>query len=114
MAPESVVELLLVAVEAGVGASQAVHLPGHTILRNQYLISNANAGLLICGTDLHVPLAVEVGHVPAVLLVIVVVGVGAVVAGGDALSVGGTSAVVEVVASLVSDLSSRAQSNLCK
>ena len=112
MAPESVVELLLVAVEAGVGASQAVHLPGHTILRNQYLISNA--GLLICGTDLHVPLAVEVGHVPAVLLVIVVVGVGAVVAGGDALSVGGASAVVEVVASLVSNLSSRAQSNLCR
>ena len=112
MAPESVVELLLVAVEAGVGASQAVHLPGHTILRNQYLISNA--GLLISGTDLHVPLAVEVGHVPAVLLVIVVVGVGAVVAGGDALSIGGTSAIVEVVASLVSNLSSRAQSNLCR
>ena len=112
MAPESVVELLLVAVEAGVGPGQAVHLPGHTILRNQHLISNA--GLLISGTDLHVPLAVEVGHVPAVLLVIVVVGVGAVVAGGDALSIGGTSAIVEVVASLVSNLSSRAQSNLCR
>ena len=109
---QPIVELLLVAVEAGVGASQAVHLPGHTILRNQYLISNA--GLSICGTDLHVSLAVEVGHVPAVLLVVVVVGVGAVVAGGDALSVGGTSAVVEVMASLVSNLSSRAQSNLCK
>ena len=112
MAPESVVELLLVAVEAGVGASQAVHLPGHTILQNQYLISNA--GLLICGTDLHVSLAVEVGHVPAILLVIVVVGVGAVVAGGDALSIGGATAVVEVVASLVSNLSSRAKSNLCR
>ena len=66
----------------------------------------------ICATDLHVALAVEVGHVPAVLLIIVVVGVGAVVAGGDALSVGGAPAVVEVVASLVSDLSSGAQSNL--
>ena len=94
MAPESVVELLLVAVEAGVGPGQAVHLPGHTILRNQYLISKA--GLLISGTDLHVSLAVEVGHVPAILLVIVVVGVGAVVAWRDALSVGRRRSVVEV------------------
>ena len=65
-------------------------------------------------TYLHVSLVVEVRHVPAVLLVIVVVSVGAVVAGGDALSIGGTSAIVEVVASLVSNLSSRAQSNLCR
>ena len=41
-------------------------------------------------------LAVEVGHVPAVLLVVVVVGVGAVVGGRDALGVGRRRSVVEV------------------
>merc|ERR1719327_1650356 len=92
VAPESVVELLLVAVEAGVGPGQAVHLPGHTIL--------------------HVSLAVEVWHVPAVLLVIVVVGVGAVVAGGDALSVGCGGSVVEVVSPSVSHLGPGSQSHL--
>lgn len=56
---QPVVELLLVAVEAGAAPGQAVHLAGHV-------------GVL------HVAaLGVEVGHVPAILLVIVVVGVGA-------------------------------------
>ena len=41
-------------------------------------------------------LIVEVGHLPAVLLVVVVVGVGRVVRGRDALRVGRRSAVVEV------------------
>ena len=59
VSPEPVVELLLVAVEAGAAPGQAVHLAGHV-------------GVL------HVAaLGVEVGHVPAILLVIVVVGVGA-------------------------------------
>ena len=41
-------------------------------------------------------LIVEVGHVPSVLFVVVVVGVGAVVAWRDALSVGRRRSVVEV------------------
>ena len=45
---------------------------------------------------LHVRFVVEVGHLPAVLLVVVVVRVGRVVGGGDGLGVGGGGAVVEV------------------
>ena len=41
-------------------------------------------------------LIVEIGHVPSILLIIVVVGIGAVVAWCNALSVGGGSSVVEV------------------
>ena len=54
VSPEAIVEFLLVAVEAGAAPGQAVHLVG----------------------VLHVAaLGIEVGHVPAILLVIVVVGV---------------------------------------
>ena len=35
MSPESVVELLLVAIETGVGPGQAVHLPGKTVLNGE-------------------------------------------------------------------------------
>ena len=41
-------------------------------------------------------LPVKVGHIPAVLLIVVVVRVGAVVGGRDALRVGRRRAVVEV------------------
>lgn len=55
VSPESVIQLLLVTVQTGAAPGQAVHL-----------------GVL------HVAaLGVEVGHVPAILLVIVVVGIGA-------------------------------------
>ena len=47
-------------------------------------------------TDQRLYLIVEVGHVPSVLFVVVVVGVGAVVAWRDALSVGRRRSVVEV------------------
>ena len=57
VSPESIVEFLLVAVEAGAAPGQAVHLAGHV-------------GVLYVAA-----LGVEVGHVPAILLVIVVVGV---------------------------------------
>ena len=57
MTSQTVIELLLVSIQAGIGPCQAVHLASQTIL--------------------HVSLIVEVGHVPAILLVIVVVGVGA-------------------------------------
>ena len=63
-------------------------------------------------TYLHVTLVVEVGHVPAVLLVVVVVGVRTVVAGRDALSVGCRGSVVEVRSSAVSHLSPGAQADL--
>ena len=63
-------------------------------------------------TYLHVSLIVEVGHVPAVLLVIIVVGVGAVVAGRDALSVRCRGSVVEVRSSAVRHLSPGAEANL--
>jgi hypothetical protein len=43
-------------------------------------------------------IAVEVWHIPSVLLVIVVVGVGRVVRGGDRLGVGSRRTVVEVYA----------------
>ena len=56
---QPVVELLLVAVEAALAAAEGV--------------------ALVAGGEalLHVALVVEVGHVPPVLLVVVVVGVGA-------------------------------------
>lgn len=54
---EPVIELLLVAVQAALAPAQAV--------------------ALVCQALLHVALRVEVGHVPPILLVIVVVGVGA-------------------------------------
>ena len=55
VSPESIIQLLLVTVQTGAAPSQAVHL-----------------GVL------HVAaLRVEVWHVPAILLVIVVVGIGA-------------------------------------
>ena len=41
-------------------------------------------------------LVVEVGHVPSILFIVVVVSIGAVVAGGNALSIGGWGSVVEV------------------
>ena len=47
-------------------------------------------------TYLGVSLAVEVGHVPAVLLVIVVVGVCGVVRGGDRLRIRSRGTVVEI------------------
>merc|ERR1719357_1554153 len=75
---QPVVELLLVAVEASLAPPQAVAL------------------LTSCQSLLHVALIVEVGHVPSVLLVVVVVGVGGVVAWRDALSVGRRRSVVEV------------------
>ena len=61
---QPVIELLLVAVEAALAAAEGVAL----VAGGQPL--------------LHVALVVEVGHVPAVLLVIIVVGVGA----GDGVS----------------------------
>jgi hypothetical protein len=49
-----------------------------------------------CLTYLGMAIAVEVWHIPSVLLVIVVVGVGRVVGGGDRLGVGSRRTVVEV------------------
>ena len=67
---------------------------------------------MVYWTYLHVTLIVEVGHVPAVLLVIVVVGVRTVVAGRDTLSVGCRGSVVEVRSATVSHLSPGAQADL--
>ena len=86
MAPETIIELLLVSVQAGIGPGQAVHLASQPVL--------------------HVALVVEVGHVPSVLLVIVVVGIGAVVTGSNTLSIRSRSSVVEICSSLVTHLSS--------
>merc|ERR1719420_711893 len=54
----------------------------------------------------------EVGHVPVVLLVIVVVGIGAVVTGSNTLSIRSRSSVVEIGSSLVAHLSSWSKSHL--
>merc|ERR1712147_524288 len=90
VSPESIIQLLLVTIEAGAAPGQAVHL-----------------GVL------HVAaLGVEVGHVPAILLVIVVVGICAVMRGGDALSVGGGGAIIEVRGVTMSHLCAGAESNL--
>merc|ERR1711976_1089847 len=87
VSPEPVIQLLLVPVQAGAASGEAVHLAG----------------------VLHVSsLGVEVGHVPAILLVIVVVGVGAVVRRGDALSVRGGSSVIKVGGVTMSHLSAGA------
>ena len=67
---------------------------------------------MVYWTYLHVTLIVEVGHVPAVLLVIVVVGVRTVVAGRDTLSIRCRGSVVEVGRSAVSHLGPGAQSDL--
>jgi len=88
MPAQPVVQFLLVAVQAGVGPGQGVHLRVLVTL-----------------------LAVEVGHVPAVLLVVVVVGVGAVVGGRDALGVRRRRAVVKVH-STVSNFCARAKARL--
>ena len=50
----------------------------------------------ISNIGVHSYLVVEVGHVPSILFIVVVVSIGAVVAGGDALSLGGWGSVVEV------------------
>ena len=109
---EPVVELLLVAIETGVGSGQTVHLPSQTVLEREregrFVVWKVSSEL----TYLHVSLIVEVGHVPAVLLVIIVVGVGAVVAGRDALSVRGRGSVVEVGSAAVRHLCPGAQANL--
>ena len=57
-------------------------------------------------------LVVEVWHVPSILFIVVVVSIGAVVAGGDALSVGCGGSVVEVVSPSVSHLGPGSQSHL--
>jgi len=78
MSSESVIKLLLVSVQTGIGPSQRVHLSsGKTLL--------------------HVCLIIEVRHVPAIFLVIVVVSIGrARVTGGNALGIGCRGSVVEV------------------
>jgi len=94
VSPKAVIQLLFVAVEAGATAGQAVHLGRHRPI-------------------LHVAaLGVEVGHVPSILLVIVVVSVGAVMGGGDALGVGSGGAIVEVGGVTMSHLSAGAETNL--
>ena len=107
---EPVVELLLVAIKTGVRSGQTVHLPSQTVLEREdrFVVWKESSDL----TYLHVSLIVEVGHVPAVLLVIIVVGVGAVVAGRDALSVRGRGSVVEVGSAAVGHLCPGAQANL--
>ena len=107
---EPIVELLLVAIETGVRSGQTVHLPGQSVLEREKIVWLF--GKEADWTHLHVSLVVEVGHVPAVLLVIVVVGVGAVVAGRDALSVRGRGSVVEVWSSTLSHLSPGTQADL--
>ena len=104
MPPEPVVELVLslgvsasaalLAVEGGVGPGQRVHL-GRVSAVSARVRGRRPAGAVVQPV-LHVGLVVEVGHLPAVLLVVVVVRVGGVVRGGDGLGVGGGRAVVEV------------------
>ena len=107
---EPIVELLLVAIETGVRSGQTVHLPGQSVLEREKI--DWLFGKEADWTYLHVSLIVEVGHVPAVLLVIIVVGVRAVVAGRDALSVLGRGSVVEVGSPTVRHLGPGAQTNL--
>lgn len=79
MPSEAIVQVLFVAVDAGVADA----LQGAAVLA-------------VVQRLLHVGLVVEVGHLPAVVVVVVVVGVGGVVGGRDALGVGRRGAVVEV------------------
>ena len=99
---EPVVELLLVPVQAALASAKAV-----TFLRSCQPLLHVpliHAHERIFGEKLLKPatnnkssyLIVEIGHVPSILLIIVVVGIGAVVAWCNALSVGGGSSVVEV------------------
>ena len=62
----------------------------------------------ISNIGVHSYLVVEVGHVPSILFIVVVVSIGAVVARGNALSIGGRGSVVEVHSvSTMGTLSSR-------
>lgn len=77
---QSVVEVFLGPVYAGVGAREAVHLAAHAVVQ----------------ALLHVRLVVEVGHLPAVFLVVVIVRVRGVVRRCDRLRVRRVRSVVEV------------------
>ena len=76
VSPKAVIQLLFVAVEAGATAGQAVHLGLHHMIvhpDSSFIMNNYRHRPI-----LHVAaLGVEVGHVPSILLVIVVVSVGA-------------------------------------
>lgn len=77
---EPIVEVFLRAVDARIGPREAVHLPIHAIVE----------------TLLHIRLIVEVGHLPAILFVVVVVSVCRVVGWSDGLRVWRVRSVVEV------------------
>merc|ERR1711915_742779 len=92
MTPESIIEFLLISIKAGVRSSKAVHFSSKSIL--------------------HVSLIVKVGHIPAILLIVIIMGVCTVVAGGDTLGIWGRGSVIEIVRAVVRmrDLSSGTES----
>ena len=79
VSPEPVIQLLLVPVQAGAASGEAENQSQLSIQVMRQVLTNHRPVLPVhLAGVLHVStLGVEVGHVPAILLVIVVVGVGA-------------------------------------